>query len=136
MAIDTRIAKELEHKFVEFLETGTAPEGLFADDVFLDLTLPQWWLQTQGRDEIVRIRTDAHPDLGKVVFTRLDPTESGFVLEFHERWDSGGQSWYCRELMRADVADGRIAEAAIYCAGDWDQARQREHAASVTLLRP
>lgn len=36
--------------FVRFLETNTAPEGLFTEDVFLDLTLPQWRLQTYGRD--------------------------------------------------------------------------------------
>ncbi|MFD5796390.1 hypothetical protein ACFWIO_23230 [Streptomyces diastatochromogenes] len=43
--------KELADLFVRFLETNTAPEGLFAEDVFLDLTLPQWRLQTSGRFE-------------------------------------------------------------------------------------
>ena len=39
-------------------------------------------------------------------------------------------------MMRAEVADGQIAELVVYCTGDWDQARQAEHAASVTLIRP
>jgi hypothetical protein len=38
--------------------------------------------------------------------------------------------------MRAEVAGGQVAELTVYCAGDWDQARQAEHAATVTLIRP
>ena len=29
-----------------------------------------------------------------------------------------------------------IAELTVYCTGDWDEARQREHAAAVELIRP
>ena len=66
---------------------------------------------------------------------RADPTPDGFVFEFEERWNSEGQ-WYAREMMRIEVADGAIAELTVYCTGDWDQARQAEHAAAVTLIRP
>ena len=34
------------------------------------------------------------------------------------------------------VVDGAVADVAVYCTGDWDDARQREHARSVTLIRP
>ena len=33
-------------------------------------------------------------------------------------------------------ACGMVAELAVYCTGDWDEARQRERARTVTLLRP
>ena len=36
-------------------------------------------------------------------------------------------------LLRACAA---VAELAVYCTGDWDEARQREHARTVTLLHP
>jgi hypothetical protein len=49
---------------------------------------------------------------------------------------SGGQQWYAREMMRIAVTEGTIAEVTVYCTGDWDQARQAEHAAAVTLIRP
>ena len=39
-------------------------------------------------------------------------------------------------MMRAEVAGGQIAGLTVYCTGDWDQARQAEHAAAITLLRP
>ena len=47
-----------------------------------------------------------------------------------------GQRWYAREMMRADVTDGAVASVSIHCTGDWDEARQAEHAAAVTLNRP
>ncbi|MFJ9121791.1 hypothetical protein ACIRJO_40455 [Streptomyces sp. NPDC102394] len=134
-ATDTRV-KELADLFVRFLETNTAPEGLFTDDVFLDLTLPQWRLQARGPEEIVAMRRRSHPFLGTVPRHRLDATPTGFVLEFEESWEDGQGTWYCRELMRADVRDGRIAEAAVYCTGDWDQATRAAHAREVVLLRP
>jgi hypothetical protein len=39
-------------------------------------------------------------------------------------------------MIRATVSDGRITDASIYCTGDWDRARQTEHAQVVKLLRP
>jgi len=53
-----------------------------------------------------------------------------------ERWDHEGQRWYCREMIRADVVDDRIVELSVYYTGDWDEAKQREHAAAVSLIRP
>lgn len=127
---------ELSRKLIVFLETGTAPAGLFRPDVFLDLTLPTWRLQARGAGEVTGIRVAGHPGPGAVTWWRSDPTPGGFVFEFAERWRHQGQEWYSREMMRLDVTDGAIAGLAVYCTGDWDEARQREHARSVTLLRP
>jgi hypothetical protein len=71
-----------------------------------------------------------------VIRRRSDPTPEGFVFEFEERWSHQGQQWYAREMIRASVADGAVAELAVYCTGDWDEARQQEHARTITLLRP
>jgi hypothetical protein len=42
------------------------------------------------------------------------PTPAGFVFEFEERWNDEGQEWYAREMMRAEVAGGQIAELTVY----------------------
>jgi hypothetical protein len=136
MSTDTPRAKQLGDLFVRFLETNTAPDGLFTDDVFLDLSLPQWRLQTSGRDELVAVRRRSHPALGRVPRHRVDVTPTGIVVEFEERWEDGQGAWYCRELMRADVRDGAISELSVYCTGDWDPATQSAHARQVTLPRP
>jgi len=128
--------RELAAKLIEFLETGNAPEGLFTADAFCDFTMPQWRLQAQGAGDIIRMRQSGHPGPGRVPRTRFDPTATGFVLEVEEEWEAGGESWYCRELFRADVADGAIAQISVYCTGDWDQAQVARHRETVPLLRP
>jgi hypothetical protein len=129
-------ADVLAQKMIRFLETGDAPDGLFRPDVFLDLTMPTWRVQTVGAEDLIAVRKEGHPGPGTVTRWRADPTPSGFVFEFEERWNSEGQSWYAREMLRIEVTDGAIAELTVYCTGDWDEARQAEHAATVTLIQP
>lgn len=131
-----RPVPDAAEKLITFLETGTAPDDLFAADVFTDLSFPHWRLQTATAAGVLAVRAERHPFPGRVRVERLDPTGTGFVIAFEERWRHEGQRWYCREMIRADVVDGRIVDMALYCTGDWDEARQREHAGSVDLIRP
>jgi ketosteroid isomerase-like protein len=126
----------LTGKMIRFLETGDTPEGLFRPDVFLDLTMPTRRVQAASAEDLIAARKQGHPGRGTVTRWRADPTPSGFVFEFEERWNSEGQQWYAREMMRIEVTEGAIAELTVYCTGDWDEARQAEHAAAVTLSRP
>jgi len=129
-------AQALADKFISFLETGEAPEGLFTPDVFCDFTMPKWRLQAQGVRDVVALRLAGHPGPGRVPRSRLDATETGFVLEVEEQWEQDGESWYCRELFRAEVSDGAVSELSVYCTGDWDRALVAEHARTVRLLKP
>ena len=140
-AVDTLPAVEggmadLARELVTWLETGVRPDAMFADDVFVDLTVPHWRLQAEGGDGAFRTREDNHPQPGKVRVEALDRTSRGFLLQFEERWEAEGQRWYCRELIHCVVTDGWISELAIYCTGDWDEAVQRRHAEQVRLIRP
>ena len=126
---------DLAQKMIVFLETGHPPDGLFDADVFCDFSLPRWRVQTRGLEEVVTLRKDGHPGPSTVTRSRVDPTPTGFVLEFEERWEDPAGQWYAGELLRADVGDDGIAELAVYCTGDWDRQRQDEHARSVQLLR-
>ena len=135
--LDAALVQRLAESMVAFLETNVPPDGLFHPDVFCDLSLPQWRLQTEGIDAVVRLRREGHPDQGRVSRWRADPTPDGFVFEFEERWtDTSGANWYAREMIRATVSDGSISEMSVYCTGDWDRARRDEHARAVKLPRP
>jgi len=125
-------------KFVSFLESGgVAPEGLFASTVFGDLTFPHWRVQTDGADELIAGRRRLHPQPGCVRLERVTPTETGYLVKLEERWEDGGQQWYCREGFVLDLDEnGAVCDFTLYCTGDWDEARQREHVNTVTLLRP
>jgi hypothetical protein len=120
---------------IRFLETGVAPARLFAPDVFVDLSLPQWRVQVASAEAVVALRAQSHPFPGQVRVERVEETHCGFTLEFEELWEHDDQRWYCREMIRADVAENGIVEMSVYCTGDWDEARQLEHAAAVRLLR-
>ena len=135
-AVDPLRLRRLADDFIRFLESGEPPPGLFAPDVFADLTLPRWRLQAEDAEALVALRHRSHPSPGTVPRHRLDATATGFVLEVEETWDEGGEHWYCRELFRADVTADGIQTLSVYCTGDWDTARVAEHAGAVTLLRP
>ena len=92
-------------KLVRFLETNTAPDGLFAPDIFCDLSLPQWRIQVDSADAVVQVRRDSHPDTGSVPRSRTDLITDGFVFEFEERWAASGEQWYAREMIRATIRD-------------------------------
>ena len=134
--VDVAHAHALAETLVAFFETGAAPDGLLAPDVFCDFTMPTWRLQASGIDDTVALRLAGHPGPGSVPRWRFDPTPTGFVLEFEEAWDHGGEHWTAREMLRADVSDAGITQLSVYCTGDWDTARRGEHAAAVTLIRP
>lgn len=123
-------------RLVRWLETGGGAAETFAADCFLDLSLPQWRVQSDSVAAIAAIRQERHPSPGRVRVERIDPTDTGFVLAFEERWVADGRDWYCRELVRADLVDDRIVDLAVYCTGDWDEETQARHADEVTLLRP
>lgn len=122
-------------RLVRYLETGSAPEGLFAPDVFADLTVPMWRVQAADAEGLLALRAGYHPFPGEVRVERLEVTGHGFVLEFEERWRDGGQDWYSREMLRADLRDDLITELSVYCTGDWDEERRRRHARAVALIR-
>jgi hypothetical protein len=121
---------------IRFLETGSIADGLFAPDVFADLSLPQWRVQTATAADIIAERFAGHPYPGQVRVERVEETGHGFTIEFEERWYHEGQRWYCREMIRADVVGDSIVELSIYCTGDWDEGKQREHAQAAHLIRP
>lgn len=123
-------------EFIEFLETGNARPTLFSADAFCDFTAPRWRMQAQGPDGIIALRRRGHPCPGKVLRPRCDLIATGFVLELEEEWADAGETWYSREMFRADVVNGAIAQLSVYCTGDWDSKRRAEHARQVQLLRP
>jgi hypothetical protein len=126
----------LARTFVRWLETGERPEDLFVEDVFVDFTLPQWRLQSEGAAEAFDLRAGSHPHPGDVAVRGLDRTSRGFLIEFEERWPAEGQEWYCREMVHGQVVGGRITTLSVYCTGDWDEATQRRHTEQVHLTRP
>jgi hypothetical protein len=103
---------ELTGRLISFMETGKLPDGTFTADLFCDFTMPRWRLQAKGSDNVVALRLAGHPGPGRVPRTRLDATETGFVIEVE------------------------VCELSVYCTGDWDADLVARHAKTVHLIRP
>ena len=58
---------------VVFLQTGgrSVPDGLFAPDLFADLTFPRWRVQVEGDEALVEARRRMQPDPDRPVSWRL-----------------------------------------------------------------
>lgn len=123
-------------RFVAFLETG-ATDGLLAPDVFADITLPHWRMQEQGSAAVIASKQGSHPSGGRTRVEKVLAGDYGFTIKVEERWEDGGQQWYCREAFICELdREGRITEISVYCTGDWDEAAVARHRDAVTLLRP
>jgi hypothetical protein len=136
--VPAAVAASVE-KLAVFLETGGAevPDGLFAADVFADVSLPHWRLQAAGASAVTEVRRTNHPQRGVVRVEKVLGDETGYSMKLEERWHDGAQEWYCREAFLCELdASGAIADFSVYCTGDWDERLQREHGQAVTLLRP
>jgi hypothetical protein len=85
-------------RFVAFLETG-ATEGLFAPDLFADITLPHWRVQVQGAEELIATKSSLHPPAGRTWVEKVQVAEHGYTLKVEERWEDGGGQSSCREAF-------------------------------------
>ena len=122
-------------RFVAWLETG-ATEGLFAPDVFADVTLPHWRVQWQGLEQTIEGKARFHPAAGRTRVEKVIAGATGYAIKVEERWEDGGQQWYCREAFLCELDDaGRITALDAYCTGDWDEVAVARHAEAVTLIR-
>lgn len=130
------VVQQSVERFVAFLETGET-DGLFAPDVFADVSLPHWRVQTRGAETLISAKNQMHPPAGRTRVEKVLVAADGYAIKFEERWEDAGQHWYCREAAIVDLDDqGRIAEFHYYCTGDWDEALVASHAEAVALIRP
>ncbi len=99
--------------FVEYLGSGKAPAGLFADEVVATI-------HVGGGHYEIRTPTGLERELqqyGGPIRTevlRQESTPSGFILEFTQRSPHGD---LYEELVWALVDEGRVHELRWYCTG-------------------
>jgi hypothetical protein len=81
------------------------------------------------------VETRARPRGSGVNILRAVPTGSGFVTEFEEFEEQGGQLQTSRKMILCEVTEGRIAEVVAYCSGEWDEALRARHAIEASMIR-
>jgi len=107
-----------------------------ASDALLDMNLPTWRFQLQGREAITEYFSEQTAGLTNLHCTQLRElvSDDAVVVESECRFDGpdGEYLWRCVDLVR--IVEGEIAEHAQYCTGCWspaDIARQSREAPMV-----
>ncbi len=99
--------------FVDYLESGRAPSGLFADDVVAVIHVGGGHYEVRTPAGLEHeLQQYGGPIQTKVL--RKESTPSGFILEFTQR---SPRSDLYEELAWALVEEGRVREIRWYCTG-------------------
>ena len=125
---------DIAQGFLGSVRTGRLDRSMYTVDVAVELNVPFGLVRSHGPDELAQLLRDAFPYGGEVVSERAVPTDTGVLLEFAARTVTGPdrpESTYSRNLVRLEVAAGRIHSLTLYCSGDWDAATQAEQLASI-----
>lgn len=129
--LPTRVSPTVD-RFLEAVRDGVAPTAtLFAEDVVLDATVPDWRFTARGREAVIS-------QYGKwfnvsAVLEELErfPVDGGEVVIYLQALEDNGvpsAAHHCH-VLRFD-ADGRIARDSFFCGGRWGAARLAEMAAA------
>lgn len=113
--------------------------GLFADDGLLDMHLPTWRFQFQGREavrEYFENQVGGLVDLG-LRCTYLDSWATGdrVAVESEARFDGedGEYLWRCVDLF--DIEGDTIVRQVQYCTGCWPPDQVARQAAEAPMVR-
>jgi hypothetical protein len=100
-------------RLVAMFATATVPDGLFTDDVVVELNVPHASQRLQGL-ATVRSRVPEMLSPGTVEEQRFLPAIGGFVIEVALRATA-----YSRQVCIARTRGGLVEHLAIYCTGDF-----------------
>ena len=132
---DPQLVARLTARFAETFETLHAGNDVFVPDVLVDLNVPVWRYQLQGRSAInAALEADSKGPV-RIDVLRTVPTLTGFAAEHEEHQTVDGQELMARRLWLCEIRDGRIAEAVGYCSGEWDDALRARHAVEAPMIR-
>jgi hypothetical protein len=100
-------------RLVQMFATVEVPEGVFTDDVIVELNVPHGCQTFRGLDTL-RSSVSTMLDPAQVEEERFVPAIGGFVVEIALRAHA-----YSRQVCVARTTGGLIAHLSIYCTGDF-----------------
>lgn len=130
-----RTVDRLADALVRVLENGEGAGELFAPDAFFDLNVPAWRFLVQHPEAFVDWWHEEVDRKGKVTVSRLARTTAGFVVETEIEFPHQGRDLIARQILLAEVVDGRISELVVFCTGDWDPETRARHVAEAPMIR-
>lgn len=101
-------------RLVAMFRAASVPDGLFTDDVVVELNVPHAAHRFEGLRTVITRFAEMVSAGGTVEEEHFLPAVGGFVVEFALRSPS-----YCRQVCVARTRGGLIAHLTIYCTGEF-----------------
>lgn len=111
---------------------------LYRPDALLDVSVPQWRYQLQGREAIRQALAEELAPLvesARVTGKRATPTDDGVVVELEVRFMQAGEERQWREVHLFHTDGMAITEHLNYCTGVWDAATVARQAVEAPMVR-
>jgi predicted SnoaL-like aldol condensation-catalyzing enzyme len=115
----------------------TAVTDTYAADVLLDMNLPTWRFQLQGRDAARRFFAEQTGGLPNLHLVNIDVyrTSDGVIIEEEMRFDGddGEYLWRAVDIFRIDAES--VVEHTEYCTGCWPPDQIKRQAQEAPMVR-
>lgn len=111
---------------------------LYRPDALLDVSVPQWRYQLQGREAIRQALAEELAlvvESGRVTGQRATRTDDGVVVELEVRFEQDGEERQWREVHLFHTDGTAITEHLNYCTGVWDAATIARQAVEAPMVR-
>ncbi len=109
----------------------------YSGDVLLDLDMPMWRVQLQGRDaasQVLEEQLEVLPNL-RTTWIRATTTPDTVVAEYELRWDGPEGEQLSRAVSIFRLAGDKIIEHSDYCCGAWTPADIARNKAEAPIVR-
>jgi ketosteroid isomerase-like protein len=93
----------------------------YAPDVLLDMNLPTWRFQLQGRDAVAEYFVEQTGELTELRTTQhmVYMTDNGVIIEEEMRFDGDGGEYLWRAVDIFVIDGDAVTEHRQYCTGCW-----------------
>jgi hypothetical protein len=109
--------------FLEAIETGTAPaQDLFAEDVVLDATIPNWRFRRIGPARVAGQFEAWFQQPGTFDAMERTSLPDGELVRFELSWMENSAPFACHQTHRITVDHDRIVGVTLFCGGRWPAA--------------
>lgn len=136
-------SKSVADRFEAFFAAWNAGDvaalaPLYADDAFVDLHVPRWRVQIEGKEKVLAfVDAEEFHDGYHVPRWSASPTPDGWVVEVQPHYTFNGGPAMSENIQRIRLNDdGLIAWQSVHCTGIWDQQTIDGLRYSGGLLRP
>jgi hypothetical protein len=115
----------------------SAVTATYAPDVLLDMNLPTWRFQLQGRETATQYFREQTGGLAALRSTqlRVSPTEDGVMIEEEMRFDGEGGEYLWRAVDIFVIDGDAVTEHTEYCTGCWPPEQIARQAAEAPMVR-